>query len=129
MICGVLENPEQYKHWPAILRLLETSSSRYGASPWDADQLVWVVIDGSQIVGVFTTNITEDGDAEIVNVAGRRVGEWLELADAYATMWARTAGAARVTTKGRKGWRRLNAALGWETIRQDGDVTYYEKVL
>jgi len=53
----------------------------------------------------------------------------LQSESSQGEMWARLAGAKRIAARGRKGWQRLNAPLGWEAIGQDGQTVFYEKVL
>lgn len=87
------------------------------------------MIDGKQIVAVLSTQITDEGQAEIVNIAGHRVGEWLADADNCIGMWARLCGAEKISARGRKGWGRIAAPLGWVEIGRDGNAMLYEKVI
>ncbi len=89
------------------------------------------MIDGRQIVAALSTRLIEDDDelAEIINIGGHRAPEWLPLADQHISEWARLAGARKLAARGRRGWLRLSAPLGWEQIGRDGPMTFYEKRL
>lgn len=130
MIISTLLEPERHPLWAGIRALLKAGGDRSNAIDWEPEHVVWVVIEDRQIIAAFSTRLLDDdGSAEVFNIGGHRAVEWLPEAEKYATMWARLAGATRIAARGRKGWQRLNAPLGWEAIGQDGQMTFYEKVL
>lgn len=129
MIVSTLVNPEGHSLWPGIYRLLAKAAERDGGRVWDDGDLVWLVIDGRQIVAVLTAEMTEAGDIEIVNAGGHRAAEWVPLMDAKLCEWGERAGARVITCRGRKGWGRLSAGLGWNVVGRDGKSVLYEKVL
>ena len=130
MIVSTLEHPEQHKLWPGIRALLESGASRGAGKAYDANtDLVWIVIDGRQILAALATSILTDGTAEICHAGGQRAAEWVPFADDVICRWARDCGAGSIRTEGRKGWGRLSAGLGWDVIGRDGKDVIYEKVL
>lgn len=124
-----MPDPEQHPLWPGIRALLKLGGDWAKAVDWEPEHVVWLVIDGKQIIAAFSTRLTEDGEAEVFNIGGHRAAEWLPDAEAHVDSWARLAGATRIAARGRAGWQRLNAPLGWESIGKDGQVTLYEKRL
>lgn len=129
MIITTLPDPETYKHWRGILGLLRRSAERFGGKPYTPGELVWVVIDDKQIIGAFTTDLDDEGNAVILTLGGHRIREWLADANDWVEAWARSVGAKKTTAKGRKGWTALCGACGWKVIGREDNRMIYEKVL
>lgn len=121
MIISILPDPERHPLWDGIKGLLLPAAEMGGVPVLEENELVWVVVDGGQIIAAATTRVTVDGFAEIILCGGVGHRKWaVELADMICD-WAKREGADRVLLSGRKGWARV---LGWP-IR--GEVI--EKVL
>lgn len=130
MIVSTLPEPERHPLWPDIYRLLQRAAARFGSPHvWEAEDLLWIVVDGRQIVAVLSARLLEDGTAEIVNAAGHRAAEWVPLIDARLCEWARAAGARAMRCRGRKGWGRLSRGLGWDVTGREGAVVIFEKAM
>jgi hypothetical protein len=130
MIVSTLPEPERHPLWPGIYRLLQGAAARFGSPHvWEAEDLLWIVIDDRQIVAVLSTRLLEDGTAEIVNGGGHRAAEWVPLMDEKICEWARASGARSISCRGRKGWGRLSKGLGWDVTGHDMDIVIFEKVM
>lgn len=129
MIISALPDPEKHHLWPGIRRLLKRGGDWADAPDWEPEHVVWIVIDGRQIIAALSSRVTVDGAAEVVNIGGCRAAEWLPDMDDHITGWARRAGATKLAARGRRGWQRLSAPLGWVAIGRDGKSMLYEKVL
>lgn len=129
MIISTLPDPERHPLWSGIRALLKLGGDRSGAVDWEPDHLVWIAIDGKQIIGAFSTKVFEGELVEVFNLGGHRVREWLPLAEEYVSCLARLAQAPRIKAQGRRGWARLNEQLGYRVTGREGKMTYYEKVL
>ena len=77
---------------------------------------LWVVQAGQYLCAAFTTRVQQCPDAsyvECLHVGGQRVEEWLTLAVETVEEWATDAGAQYAKLRGRKGWQRKMAPLGY----------------
>jgi hypothetical protein len=93
-----------------------------GQSPILADgECLWVAFDGQTIFGAATTILWDDGEAQLILAAGTRHREWVGELDATITQWARSAGARKLTMRGRKGWARYASRFGWVVLGPDTD--------
>lgn len=129
---GTFPRAENSPHWPRIVELLEPAAKRGGTAVWEPGEVVWVAIDGGKIIAAATSRMLDAETAELIHLGGAGARNWLAPWNDTLCAWARSEGALRLITRGRKGWRRLNASLGWqvvdETKRPDGMINY-QKVL
>ena len=121
MQVSYLPEPEKHRLWGEMTALLEPAD--FGEL--QDNELVWIAFDGPVLLGVVTTILWDDGDAQIRCVAGTRFRDWSGPMEATLTRWARDCGAARLTARGRKGWARLYRAFGWVAA----DNGFYQKEL
>lgn len=121
---GWLPEPEKHPLWPDLWALVATVRRRGFEPSWNDGDLLWLTSDCGEVIGVATTRLLANGDAELMHVAGTRLKEWAGLLEALVCDWARLNGAARITASGRMGWRRIVEPLGWKS---SGDQ--YEKEL
>lgn len=126
---GYLPNPENWHLWNEVLALLDTAARLADCRPWHDGDLLWIAIDGGQVIGAATTRLTDDGNAELMNVAGTRGREWFKRLDVQIEDWARGSGARVIVSRGRKGWRRVVENWGWRMVGADNGLTLYEKAL
>jgi hypothetical protein len=129
VIISTLPDPERHPLWDGIYRLLEMGARRSGSPVWGPEHIVWLAIEGRQIIAALSAHLTVDDEIEVLNAGGQRAAEWVPLMDASLCEWAGAAGVHRMICRGRAGWGRLSADLGWEVIGRDGRSVFYEKVL
>jgi hypothetical protein len=131
IVLGTYPGAEHSPHWPQIEGLLAKAAGRSGSKVFDPGDTVWVAIEDGRIIAAATSQILDNGDAELCHVSGERAREWVAEWDAMICHWAKAQGARNITTKGRKGWERLGRPLGWQVT--DGPDEYgrmtYMKVL
>ena len=111
IVLGTYPGAEHSEHWPVIEALL--AKAAFGSSVFDPGDTVWVAIEDGRIIAAATTQMLDNGNAELCHVAGERAREWVAEWDAMICHWARAQGAKNITTRGRKGWKRLGKPLGW----------------
>lgn len=128
LICW-LPDPTYHPLWNGIHALLEPAAKLGGCEVLDDNDLVWIAIDGPTIVAAATTRLLKDGQAEIKNVGGGHMRDWFAPFEATLCAWARDCGADTFISRGRKGWGRLNAPLGWAVTGEEDGRTLYEKAL
>lgn len=126
MQVSYLPEPEKHRLWGEMAALLEPAD--FGEL--QDNELVWIAFDGPVLLGVVTTILWDDGDAQIRCVAGTRFRDWGGPMEATLTRWARDCGAARLTARGRRGWLRHMSAYGWGcTGTDDEGKQVFEKEL
>lgn len=123
---GILPDAEHTPAWPHIRSLLEPAVKRGDREMLRPHELVWVVLDGTEIIAAATTRLTKDDTAEVLFVGGRDHKRWLKPLDDTIAAWARDEGAKAVRAFGRKGWVRV---LGWDVLGTDEGSTIYERRL
>lgn len=116
-----LPEPEKHPLWPAILSLLQPAAD-YGDAPVRCDdELVWIIYDGPVLYAAATTLLWDDGEAELRLAGGHRHKEWAGLLSETVSAWAKSAGAKKLTGRGRRGWSRYARELGWSRLGEDED--------
>lgn len=129
MIVSYLPEPEQHPLWPAIRELLRPAAE-YGEIPVFGDgECLWVAFEGTTVFAAGTTLLWDDGEAEIRLCGGTRHREWVGEALELVEKWARSAGAHRLTMRGRLGWKRYVCAFGWGLCGTEDGKQIYEKGL
>jgi hypothetical protein len=126
---GWLPEPETRPYWNDILRLLEPAALIGGGEVFGPDDLVWIAVDGGQVIGAATTRLLGNGTAELRNIAGTRAREWTGPLETQICDWAKAAGATSIASMGRKGWTRIVLKLGWRITGQEEHCTMFEKAL
>lgn len=120
--------PEGHPLWPDVLPLLKDAADYGGIEVWEPGDLVWVAFDGPTVFGAAVTRPGEE--AELRLAGGTRFREWIGLLDHEVSEWARINGAAKLTMRGRIGWKRFADRFGWSVLGIDEDgLTIFEKVL
>jgi hypothetical protein len=127
LIVSYLPDPERHPLWEGIRGLLEPAVT--DAPVLEKNELVWIAIDGPQIVGAGTTVLNNDGTAEILACGGVRHREWVNQALEAVESWARGAGASRLTMRGRRGWLRHVRRFGWDATGTEDGQMIFEKDL
>jgi len=122
VIVSYLPDAETHRLWPAISGLLKL------AAPF-SNQLIWIAHREGTIHAAALTVLYEDRTAELLRAAGQRHRDWAPQLSETVSAWAKSAGAKKLTMKGRRGWARYAHALGWVTLGKDGNDTIYEKDL
>lgn len=124
-----LPEPEQHPLWPEILALIAKGAELGGAEPYSKGELVWIAFEQGTIFAVMTTALNADV-AEIRNVAGTRLRDWLPEWARIFEQWARNCGADWLECRGRKGWGRFAERFGWHFSHVDKDgLPVFEKEL
>lgn len=130
MDIGILPSPESHPLWPGIYALLEPAARRAGGQVMGPHYVVWIAMDGAEIIAAATTRMLSTGDAELIDVGGTRFREWLAPWEAMICDWARYNGANKIISGGddgsRLGWWPFVRRLGWT---KQADRHIYEKVL
>ena len=80
--CGWLPDPEEQHFWPDLHCLLDMAASYGGVPVIGPGHLVWIAIEGPEIIGAATTRLMTDGNTELLNVAGWRMREWVPQMEA-----------------------------------------------
>jgi hypothetical protein len=83
--------------------------------------LLWVVLDGDELLAAATARLTEDGRCEVPLIGGRDFKRWLKPLDDVIGAAAAEAGATRMTAFGRRGWARELQRHGWAVLSEDAD--------
>ena len=125
---GTYPGAETGPHWPRIVELLEPAAKRGGIPVWEPGETVWVAIADGAIIAAGTSRMVDAETAELIHVSGAGRKEWFLPWEAAFCAWARSGGALQAIMRGRKGWARLIAPLGWvvtdKTKRPDGMFDY-----
>ncbi|MDE2428181.1 MAG: hypothetical protein KGM99_05600 [Burkholderiales bacterium] len=129
LVISWLPDPENHPLWDDIKALLQTAADRGGFRVWDDGDLVWLAIDNGVVIGAATTRHLNNGNTELMHVAGTRFKEWVPEMESIICEWSRKLGANAVQSRGRSGWQRLNKSWGWEVIGKRDGLTLYEKEL
>lgn len=125
-----LPEPESHPLWPEMLRLLKPAAEFGGMPVRDEDELVWIIYNGPILYAVATTLLWDDGEAELRLAGGHCHRKWAGLLSETVSAWAKSAGAKRLTGRGRRGWSRYARELGWSRLGEDEDGRLiFEKVL
>lgn len=130
MEIGVVPDPLGWEHWDAAKALLEPARARGGLdSLLDTHELLWAVLDGSELLACATARLTVKRDCEIILVGGRDRQRWMAELDRRIGAAAAEAGATRLTAYGRRGWLKELTRLGWERLGESNGFTGYARNL
>ena len=124
MIVSYLPDAETHRLWPQIRALLEPAAKFGSVEVECSNQVVWIAHEGGTIHAAATTLLYDNGSAELRLAGGHRHRDWAPQLSETVSAWARSAGATRLTMKGRRGWARYAHRLGWVA-----HGTIYEKEL
>jgi len=102
-----------------MLRLLEPAAQYGGIDTYEPGDWVWIIYDGPILYGAAVTRLLPGDEAELRLAGGSRSMKWAELLDGVVSDWARTGGAHRLTSRGRRGWARFAKRFGWSPLGQD----------
>lgn len=129
MQIGWVADPLDWGRWPEAEALLEPARARADEvlDLLGFNELLWVVLDGDDLLAAATARLCEDGSCEVILVGGRDHRRWLsELNDTIGAA-AAEAGATRMTAMGRPGWRKALKAIGWASDSVSSDTTLYTR--
>lgn len=79
--------------------------------------LLWVVMDGKEVIAVITTRIIEYPTCRAMAldwIGGRRMKEWIEMSNKVMVDHARANGCTHMEGYGRPAWIRWNGKYGWK---------------
>jgi hypothetical protein len=129
-VIGWVNDPLNWDRWPEAEKLLEPARARADEviDLLGFNEVLWVALDGDELLGVATARLTEDGDCEVVLVGGRDHEKWVKELNEVLGAEARIAGAKRLVASGRRGWVKTLRALGWDSLSVGRD-TYYMREL
>ena len=130
MICGAVADPLKWDRWPEAEALLEPARARGGfPSCLEPDEVLFVVLDGDELLAAATAWLSTEGYVEVKLVGGRDYRRWLgELNDRIGSD-ARVAGATRMIAIGRRGWAKALAHIGWAKCQPVEDHWLFERKL
>lgn len=129
ILTGWLPRPQLQPYWNDLIDLLAMAAARGNVPAWQVGDLMWIAIDGGQVIGAASTRLLSDGRAELKHVAGTRVREWYPDLEDKICAWAANSGASVIVAEGRRGWVPLVARLGWKVAGSSDGRTLFEKVL
>jgi hypothetical protein len=128
MQVNYLPDAERHPLWPAISELLRPAVLD-GGPVEHPDLVVWIAHENGTVFAAATTLLYEDGEAQLLLAGGCRHREWARDLSGTVSAWAKSAGATKLTCRGRKGWSRYARDCGWVTLGTDGKQTIYQKEL
>lgn len=129
MLITWVAEPESHPLWPQMYAALNSAADRGNGDAWAPTDWVFTAVENKTILGICAVRERDDGNAEIMNIAGTRFREWLGPLDEVLSAWARENGAERFINIGRKGWARAAGHLGWVCTGESDGMYNYEKVL
>ena len=126
---GWVQSPLTWDRWPEAEKLLEPARARSDEviDLLGFNELLWVVLDGDDLLACATTRLTEDDACEVMLVGGRDHKRWLQQLDSELGRAARDAGATRLLACGRPGWRKALKVMGWDSESVSSDTTLYSR--
>lgn len=128
MICGPVADPRKWDRWPQAEALLEPARARGGfQSVLDADEVLFAVLDGDELLAVATAWLSTEHYVEVKLIGGRDHRRWLELLDDTIGRLARDAGATRLIGIGRVGWAKSLKRMGWEKLQPVEDHWLFQR--
>ena len=126
MQIGVVPSPQDWEHWTEAEAMLRPAADQGGFDRvLEDDELLWAVLDGSDLLACATTWLSCDGFVEVKLVGGREYRRWLAELDQRIGAAALEAGASRLIAFGRTGWRKTLARQGWDAITMNDGTTAY----
>lgn len=130
MIVGAVANPRDWERWPEVEALLEPARARGDfPSVLDDDEVLFAVLDGSELLAVATAWLSKDRYAEVKLIGGRDHRRWIAQLDKQIGSDARLAGATRLVAIGRLGWWKTIGPLGWAKCQPVEDHWLFEREL
>lgn len=129
MIVSYLPDAETHRLWPQIKGLLEPAAKFGECAVEHPDQVVWIAHENGTVHAAATTLLYDNGEAELRLAGGHRHRDWAPQLSETVSAWAKSAGATRLTMKGRRGWARYARACGWVALGKEGTGMIYEKEL
>lgn len=129
MMVSFLPDAETRPYWNDLYLMLKPAADYGRCEVLEPDDLLWVAIDETEIVGAVTTRLLDGGETEIKHVAGHRMNEWVFEIEDMICEWSKACGADRCISRGRRGWGRLMRDKGWKATSEEDGLTLYEKVL
>ena len=129
MKIGWVSDPLNWDRWPEAAALLEPARARSDEviDLLGFNEMLWVVLDGDDLLAVATTRLCVNGDCEVMLVGGRDHGRWLKELDTELGREARDAGATRLLACGRPGWRKALKVMGWDSESVSSDTMLYSR--
>ena len=129
LLISWLPEPEKHPLWPDIYRMLGPAA-KIGDYPVMQDgDLVWIAIKDRMIVGAHTCRLLRDNRLELILTAGTGFREWFGPMEETLTEFARSCGAWKMISRGRKGWARVNKDYGWKVTGEEDGQILFEKDL
>jgi hypothetical protein len=128
MQVNYLPDPEQHPLWPQIRALLEPAAKFGDVAVECPNQVIWIAHEDGTVYAAATTVLYQD-EAELRLAGGYRHRDWAPQLSETVSGWAKSAGAKKLTMKGRRGWARYARVCGWVTLGKKENGMIYEKVL
>lgn len=123
MLIGAVADPLEWDRWPEAAALLEPARIRGNFDqPIEADEALYVVLDGDELLAAATAWLSTDGYVEVKLLGGRDHRRWLKELDQTIGADAARAGATRMIGIGRRGWLRQLKRLGWGNFQPIGNL-------
>lgn len=83
----------------------------------DGTYLLWVVMDGKEVIAAITTRIIEYAKCRAMAldwIGGKRIREWIAMSNQMMVEHARMNGCTHLEGYGREAWIKLNGKYGWK---------------
>lgn len=129
MQVNYLPDAERHPLWPQIVELLKPAAKFGDVEVEHPDHVVWIAHENGTVFAAATTLLLADGNTELRLAGGYRHRDWIEQLNAVVSAWAKSAGAKKLTMRGRKGWARYARACGWVVAAPEANGLIYEREL
>jgi len=131
LIIGAVSDPTKWHRWNEVETLLEPARQQADEpiAIIEPDEVLWVVLDGDELLACATAWLSNQGYAEVVLVGGRDHSRWIRQLDETIGRAAAEAGALRLTAWGRRGWAKILRELGWDSFPVDNKTNGYVRRL
>lgn len=130
MIVGSVADPRKWNQWPEVEAYLEPARARGGfPSVLDDDEVLFVVMDGDELLAAATAWLSTDKYVEVKLVGGRDHRRWLGQLNEVIGAAAQEAGATRMIAIGRAGWAKALRPHGWAQCQPVEDHWLFERKL
>jgi hypothetical protein len=115
VVIGLVPNPREWDRWPDAEALLEPARKLADNmdTVLDDGELLWVVMDGDELVAAITTRMTTEKHWEVLLIGGRDHRSWVPKLNILFGAASAEAGATHMVALGRRGWLRELKRLGW----------------
>jgi hypothetical protein len=125
---GCVPDPRNWDRWPEVEAYLEPARARGGfPSVLDDDEVLFVVLDGGELLAAATAWLSTDRFVELKLLGGRDHKRWIRELDEHVGREARIAGATELRAWGRRGWAKQLGAMGWATLPYDSESNGYSR--